>query len=549
VNAGIARPLPSPSRSRAVHVPVEMVRLRLPWLSWPGWRRAAIFLVAYFLAFACGLILRSISPFWLPDSVLLGALLLSPRNTWWFYLLAALPVRLFLGSPSLPLWLIGTSYANDSIKALVSAALIQRFIGRKLRFVTLRQLLVYSSIAVVAVPLLSALAGAAGRIALGKPFLPSFNAWFLGDVLAALVCTPMLLCASEVQWRQIISLPRKRLWEATLLVAGVSLSGYLALIGNSAEALFLLYLPFPFLLWAATRFGPLGAACSLSALSALGIVSVYLGREPFDQLPLSAAVQSFQLFVIVISFPLLALATVIQEQQAGAAALSQSEERLHQLSARLIDSLEWERKLIGEQLHEDVAQRVAALSIGISSLAQGCGISAKAAEASHRLRQDAAEIMHDLSRLSRRLRPPSLETVGLSLALQILVEQINNDPEVTVTYEQVGQPATLPWEVAVSLYRVVQESLDNALAHSGAVSISVGLFCENGSCELRVCDDGAGFDLDAAATHGLGLAGMKERMRSVGGTLMIDTIPGRGTEIIASIPSSSPRLFAAAAGD
>jgi signal transduction histidine kinase len=442
---------------------------------------------------------------------------------------------------------MATAYVNDSIKALLSAALIQRFIGRKLRFATLRQLLVYCSIAVIAVPLLSAAAGAAGRVALSKPFLPSFITWFLGDVLAALVCTPMLLCASEVQWRQVIALPRKRLLEAALLIAGVSLSGYLALVANSAEAPFLLYLPFPFLLWAATRFGPFGAACSLSVISTFGVLGVYQGREPFDQLPLSAAVQSFQLFMIVISFPLLALATVIREQQAGAAALSQSEERLHQLSARLIDSLEWERKLIGEQLHEDMAQRVAALSIGISSLSQGSGISAKAAEASHRLRQDAAEIMNDLSRLSRRLRPPSLETVGLSLALQILVEQFNNDPELTVTYEQVGQPALLPWEVAVSLYRVVQESLDNALAHSGAFNVSVGLFCENGSCELRVCDDGAGFDLDSAATNGLGLAGMKERMRSIGGTLKIDTIPGRGTEIIATIPSSSPRLFAAVA--
>jgi signal transduction histidine kinase len=547
VNAGIVRQLTSPSRSRASSAPAETVSWRLPSLSWPSWPRASIFAVAFYLASAFGLLLHSTSPIWLPDSVLLSALLLSPRNTWWFYLLATLPIRLILGTTDLPLWLTGFVFANDSIKALLSAALIQRFIGRKLGFATLRQLLVYSLIAVIATPLLAAAAGAATRADLGEPFFRSFTAWFLGDVLAALVCTPMLLCASEVNWRQVITLPRKRLLEAALLMAGVSFSGYLALITNS-EAPFLLYLPFPFLLWAATRFGPFGTACSLSVISIFGIVGVYLGRAPFDELPLAAAVQSFQLFVIVISFPLLALAAVIQEQQAGTAALSQSEERLHQLSARLLDSQEWERKLIGEQLHEDVAQRVAALGVGLSSLAQSSGISAKAAAESKRLRQHAGEIVHDLSRLSRRLRPPSLETVGLSLALQILVEQVTEDSGMTVTYEQVGQPAALPWEMAVSLYRVAQESLDNALAHSGARSISVGLFCENGACELRVCDDGAGFDLDSAATHGLGLAGMKERMRSIGGTLMIDTIPGRGTEIIACIPSSSPRLFAATAG-
>ncbi|HEX7285139.1 MAG TPA: MASE1 domain-containing protein [Candidatus Angelobacter sp.] len=513
---------------------------------WAALIYPAVFFVAYH--YAMRLTPDMASPFWFPDSVLLCALLLSPRSTWWFYLLTALPLRMFgSATEGLPMRFLAACYAIDSAKGLLSAVLIQRLIGRKLRFDSLRQFFAYSLIAVLGVPLLSSIGGGAVRHSLGHGFLDAARQWFLGDALTALLLTPMILCLAATDWRKVLALPRKLYWEAACLVAALSFTGYLSLVRIADDSPVQVYLPMPFLLWAAVRFGPLGAACSLSAIGTLAIFGLFQGQGPFAEIPLSAAVQSFQLFMIVISLPLLALATVIKEQQAGAAALSQSEERLHQLSARLIDSQEWERKLIGEQLHEDVAQRVAALSIGLSSLAQSSGISAKAKAESSRLRQHAAEIVHDLSRLSRRLRPPSLETVGLSLALQILVEQINNDPEVTVTYEQVGQPAMLPWEVAVSLYRVVQESLDNALAHSGALNITVGLFCENGSCELRVCDDGAGFDLDFAASHGLGLAGMKERMRNIGGTLMIDTIPGRGTEIIATIPSSSPRLFAATA--
>lgn len=546
MNAGIIQPLSSSSRSPSDSSGKSTVWLPLS-LSWPGLLTALIFAAAFSLAFGLGSRFPSISPFWLPDSVLLCALLLFPRSTWWFFLLAALPLRLLWPLPGLPLWLILAAYANDSIKALLSAGLIQRFIGPRLRFDTMQQFFRYSLIAVIVVPLLSAIAGASGRLATGDPFSRSFRAWFLGDVLAALVCTPMLLCSVGIDWRRLPALPRRRLLEAACLIVGAALSGYLALIGNAHQTPFLLYLPLPFLLWAATRFGPFGAACSLTVISALGIFGIFRGQGPFAEVPLSSALQSLQLFMIVISFPLLALATAIKQQHARAAAVRESEERLHQFSARLIDSQEWERKFIGQRLHEEMAQRVAALSIGLSSLSQSSGISETLAAEASQLRRHASEIVYDLSQLSRQLRPPILETAGLSLALQVLCEQVNRHPDVSVTYEQTGQPVVLPWEVAVSLYRVVQESLDNALAHSCANLVSVGLFCENGSCEIRVCDNGSGFDLDSAAVLGFGIAGMKERMRSVGGTLMIDTIPGSGTEIIATIPSSSPRLFAAIA--
>lgn len=549
MDAGIIRPLPSGNRSAVPGPQANALRSWparwAPALSWPGWRSALVFVIAFSVAFGYASLLRSVTAFWFPDSILLCALLWSPRNTWWSYLLVALPFRfIFVLPPGAPLWVLLACFANDSIKALLSATLIQRFIGRKLRFETLRQFLAYSLIAVAGVPLLSAAAAGVSRYFWGADFFPAFRAWFLSDVLAALVFTPMLLCFLAMNWRQVLVLPRKRYWEAACLIAGISLSGYLVFVSDVQDSLFLLYLPMPFLLWAATRFGPFGAACSLSVISAFAVFGIFLGRAPFDDVPLSSAVLSFQLFMIVVSFPLLTFATVIRERQAGAAALRASEERLHQLSARLIDSQERERKLIGQHLHEDVAQRVAALTIELSSLAQSSDTSEKLAAESFRLRQHAAEIMNDISRLSRQLRPPSLESVGLPAALKTLCDQLNDRSGTSIAYTQFGDIPALPWDVAVSLYRVAQESVDNALSHSGATRISVSLFWEDDVHELRISDNGIGFEPGSSAAQGMGLAGMAERMRSVGGKLLIRTTPGRGTEVVAFAPSLARAVHA-----
>ena len=511
-------------------------RAALP-LNWPSPTGALVFPVAFFLAygFAIGLTSLTPSPLWFPDSVLLCALLLSPRSSWWFYLLCALPLRLLTSvQPGLPGWFLIACFVNDSIKAVLSAVLIQRFCGWKLRFQTLQQFLRYSLIAVISVPLLSSIAGGASRYAMGDHFLPAARGWFLGDALAALVLTPVILCFSEAG-RQLWGAPVRRYFEAILLVACVSLSGYVAFIEYGGGAVFLLYLPMPFLLWAAVRFGPFGAACSLSGISALSIYAIFHGQGPFGVIRSSSSVISLQLFLIVISFSLLALATVVRQQKAGEAALRASEKRLHLLNARLIHAQESERKRISQELYEDVAQRVAALSIGLSTLMQSSGNAENLAGESSRLRLQASEIVNAISRLSQQLRPPSLEHVGLPVALRTLCEQENNPPSRNVIYSQVGDLPQLPWEAAVCLYRVAQESVNNALRHGGATRISVCLSCERGMAELSISDNGTGFELDSANAHGMGLTGMAERMRSVGGELRIDTMPGRGTEVIALI--------------
>jgi integral membrane sensor domain MASE1 len=167
-------------------------------------RNLVLFELAFFIAYdnAMKMAPRSGAPFWLPDSVLLCALLLTPPRTWWIYLAAPLPLRLFITSPpSTPMWFLLAAFFNDSLKALVAAALLRRVLPKRgIRFDCLHEFWIYLAAAVVAAPALSGFAGAASWVALGREFWPTWRNWFLGDALANIVLTPLLLCL-VTDWR------------------------------------------------------------------------------------------------------------------------------------------------------------------------------------------------------------------------------------------------------------------------------------------------------------------------------------------------------------
>jgi integral membrane sensor domain MASE1 len=134
------------------------------------------------------------SPFWYPDTVLLCALLLTRQRHWGLLLLGTLPVRLLVAvPPGIPTWFLLASFANDSVKAIASAYLLRRLIPDLSRLGRPREFGLFVMVAVISVPALSALAGAASRRLLGYPFGPAWLQWFLGDALTNLVLTSAVL--------------------------------------------------------------------------------------------------------------------------------------------------------------------------------------------------------------------------------------------------------------------------------------------------------------------------------------------------------------------
>jgi len=215
---------------------------------------------------------------------------------------------------------------------------------------------------------------------------------------------------------------------------------------------------------------------------------------------------------------------------------NQATKALSGLSRRLIHAQEEERSRIARDLHDDIGQRVALLSVELSDLSAGSGLAAPAA----RLQALASEIASDIQALSHRLHSSKLELLGVSAAMQSFCGEFGEQQGVTVDFESRDVSRHLPSEISLCLFRILQEALHNAAKHSGASHFSAQLSGSGREIQLVVSDAGTGFDLDAVrGGRGLGLVSMEERLKLVDGSLAVDTKPGRGTRIRASVPLPS----------
>ena len=213
--------------------------------------------------------------------------------------------------------------------------------------------------------------------------------------------------------------------------------------------------------------------------------------------------------------------------------LRQSYDRIRDLGARLLNAQESERSRVARDLHDDISQQMALLEIDLEQLAGVVGGEAHdlTAETLHRA-QEIGRSVHDLS---HRLHPAKLRLIGLVAALQGLRRELSHpDFEITFTHENV--PSPLPEELALCLFRIVQEALHNAIKYSRGRHVSVDLQGGPAGLTLNIVDDGVGFDLNSMWRKGLGLISMQERLEAVGGSLEIKSKPGAGTRLKAAVP-------------
>src|SRR5215471_711350 len=326
----------------------------------------ALFSVGYLVAYGHGSLFpqTASAPLWFPDSVLLCALLLTPKKKWWLYLLVAAPIRFVPGlRPLAPAWFIWVTFVNDAAKASLSAFLLRRFAGDVTRLNTVRKFIAYLGVAVLLVPMLSAVGGAAARRVLGFDFWPCLGQWFLGNALTNLAITPTLLLWFSGEYRRL----RGRLSETALWVVGfaVSLRFTLLLIHSSTPPM-ALYAPLPFLVWAAARLGTVAASSALSMTALFLMLAVAPANAPQSAQALSQNVHFVQLFLGTICLPILFVAVLLQERRETEQRLRESQEqlnrnyeRLRDLARRLLGAREDERESIVRELHDDVSRQFA----------------------------------------------------------------------------------------------------------------------------------------------------------------------------------------------
>ena len=293
--------------------------------------------VAFFIAYtyAMNMSQRSGAPFWLPDSVILCALLLSQPRSWPIYLAATLPLRLmFALPPNAPTWFLFTAFANDSLKGVGAAVLLRWMLaGRGIRFDCLQDFWRYLVATVVVTPALSGVAGAVSWVTLGREFWLTWRNWFLGDALANLVLTPLLFCLA-VDWRKLTKARPIRYLEALAVFSGLIFAAQFA-YHRDLDSQSLVdprgFLPVPFLLLAAVRFGPAGASASLTIMSLLSVVSA-TATHPSSLPADDVSVLSIQLFLMVIGIPIMSLSVLIEQQRSTERSLRESEMRFRNMA-------------------------------------------------------------------------------------------------------------------------------------------------------------------------------------------------------------------------
>jgi len=210
---------------------------------------------------------------------------------------------------------------------------------------------------------------------------------------------------------------------------------------------------------------------------------------------------------------------------------------------RLLQAHETERTRIARDLHDDIGQRMAVLTMDLDTVA--ATIPADNAEASRRLRAlstRAIDLAKDIQALSHRLHSSKLDHLGLVSASAGLCRELSLQHNVTVAFSAVGVPDDVPKNVALGVFRVLQEAVNNALKHGRSEIVHAALYGTPGGIQLDVVDGGAGFDVAAAMRNGgLGLISMQERVSLLNGQLQVDSQRGAGTRVRVTIPLSSLR--------
>src|SRR5215467_2663707 len=216
------------------------------------------------------------------------------------------------------------------------------------------------------------------------------------------------------------------------------------------------------------------------------------------------------------------------------------------IGRRLIEAHEEERTWIGRELHDDINQRLALLAVELDLWGKE-GARSKFSEHLSHAQNRITEISKDVQALSHRLHSSKLDYLGLTAAARSFCKELSDKAKVEVQFRPSAVPSTLPKEVSLCLFRVLQEALQNATKYSGVRVFQVSLRRISDSLELTVSDDGVGFDEhEGFSRQGLGLISMRERLQMVRGRLEVKTQPGAGTTISARVPIESADMQAKA---
>ncbi|WP_077034241.1 cache domain-containing protein [Pelomonas sp. KK5] len=217
--------------------------------------------------------------------------------------------------------------------------------------------------------------------------------------------------------------------------------------------------------------------------------------------------------------------------------------KLQLLARQVVQFQEDERAHLARELHDGATQTMVSAKLQVESAIEQLEREHRAAPpALARVLSALRESLNEVRRISHRLRPAMLDELGLPAALELLGREAGDGEHGRIDVHIAGEPCELPDEIKTALFRVSQEALTNIAKHAQARHIRIELDYAAERVELRIADDGRGFDFARSqqdATRGIGLRNMRERLASIGGDFKVRTAPGAGTTLVASVARAS----------
>lgn len=308
-------------------------------------------------------------------------------------------------------------------------------------------------------------------------------------------------------------------------------------------------------LWAAITFGWYGLFGQIFSKQTPLILSQYINEAQFQQIfgfpiQLFRAATAVGAAIFVIRFlRAFQVETERKIAELQAAQLEQSQQRellRAELFRRVVAAQESERQRIARDLHDETGQALTAIGMGLRGLEGRLSARNKdALNTLHKLETLTADSLQELQRLMTDLRPSHLDDLGLSAAIRWYSTKIQEHTALNVRVDIHGDECDLDDAMKITIFRIIQESLNNIIKHSHATHVNIHLHFDEKNVRISIFDNGIGFDHDQVQQRrtnrpSLGLAGMEERAALLGGTVTVQSRPGYGTEVEAKIPYHHP---------
>jgi two-component system, NarL family, sensor histidine kinase FusK len=524
-----------------------------------------IYFVVCKLALRLAIVHPSATAVWPGTGIALAAILLLGYEVWPGVFLGAFAVNLTTAGSIISS--LGIASGN-TLEAVIGAYLVVRFANGRNVFNRAEGIFKFFFFACVAATTVSATLGTVSLILTGfgrgVRWESLWFTWWLGNMAGAILVTPCF-----VLWTlpsRVVRTRRQAFLQSTALLTLVLVSALVfgTFLSPDGQGYPLKFICIPFVVWVAFEFPPREAALAVLSFTIVAIASV-LHNARSASLP-NESLLVIQVFLSVVSITGLLVSVAVSERnrhketlekakikleervlerthelQDRIAGQERAEQALRELSWRLLHTQDQERRRIARELHDSTGQSLAALTMMLSKMREKAGDNSELSGQLEKSEQITRSVSDELRTTSYLLHPPLLDEMGLKAGLNWYIEGFRERSKISVSLSIPENLERLPPDLELMVFRVVQECLTNVHRHSGSPSATIRLSSSNEKLMLEIRDEGKGIPADrlvaltGSGLAGVGLRGMRERVKAFGGELEISS-DGGGTTVRATIP-------------